>query len=59
VNASDARELERRRGDLENALKTVGRILADADTLVELRRGRDQITGILAMYDCAPAKVQS
>lgn len=49
-------ELERRIGDLENAMRTIGRIVADPGGGSPLQR-RERIIGVLTMYNCAPASV--
>lgn len=52
MSASTERELETRNQDLTNALKHVGRTLADET--VPPKRRIDQAMGVIKMYECEP-----
>lgn len=47
------KELSTRVSDLEEALKAIGRIMADGSVAYKSRA--DQVLGVLKMYHCEPA----
>jgi hypothetical protein len=49
------RDLAQRAADLEQAMKAIGRVLADP--VVTPKQRIAQATGILRMYDCTPHSV--
>lgn len=55
MNAAEQKDLQTRVKDLENALKTIGKILL-GENGGKLDRRVDRVMGILMMYDCAPAE---